>query len=126
MNTEIKIPPILEEAVDVLADNLLASEPFLLYTQTRQAYEQDAEARILLRELTQKQNYVSTNQASGNLTQDDLATLRSLQQQVYANPVLVQFFTSQQAAVNFLREINLEISELLGIDFAQLARSSTC
>jgi cell fate (sporulation/competence/biofilm development) regulator YlbF (YheA/YmcA/DUF963 family) len=126
MNTEIKIPPILEEAVDVLADNLLASEPFLLYTQTRQAYEQDAEARILLRELTQKQNYVSTNQASGNLTQDDLATLRSLQQQVYANPVLVQFFTSQQAAVNFLREINLDISELLGIDFAQLARSSTC
>lgn len=126
MNTEIKIPPIFDEAVEVLADNLLASEPFIAYTHCWLAYERDAEARTLLRELNQKQNYVRTNQASGKLTQEDLSTLRSLQQQVSANPTLVQFFTSQQAAVNFLREINQEISELLGLDFAQLAQSSTC
>lgn len=126
MNVEIKISPILEEAVDVLADNLLASEPFIVYTQSRQSYEQDAEARTLLRELTQKQNYVRANQANGKLTDEDLSNLRSLQQQVYANPILVQFFTSQQTAVNFLRDVSQEINELLGIDFAQLARSSSC
>jgi hypothetical protein len=33
---------------------------------------------------------------------------------------------SQQEAIHFLREINDEISQLLGINFASFANHSTC
>lgn len=126
MLPEIKIPTHLDEALEVLAENLLASESFVQYQAAAVQYERDADAMALIEALSQKQSYVRANQANGNLTQQDVDALRSLQEQVYGHPVMVNYFTKQQEAVAFLREINQEINELLGMDFAQLARRSTC
>ena len=40
--------------------------------------------------------------------------------------VIMEYAQSQQEAINFLREINSEISELLGVNFATFANHSTC
>jgi hypothetical protein len=40
--------------------------------------------------------------------------------------VIVDYVTTQQAAITYLREINQAISELIGTDFAALAKKSTC
>lgn len=116
----------LEEALDILAENLLSSAPFIVYAQSRQDYAKNAQAAKLMEDFTQIQNHVRANQAGGDLRQEDLNTLRSLQEQVNAHPILKHLFASQQNAVDFLREINLEINQLLGIDFAQMARTSSC
>jgi cell fate (sporulation/competence/biofilm development) regulator YlbF (YheA/YmcA/DUF963 family) len=60
------------------------------------------------------------------VTQSDVEELRAVQTQVQANPAIIAYAQSQQDAVNFLREINQEISQLLGVDFATLAKQSTC
>jgi cell fate (sporulation/competence/biofilm development) regulator YlbF (YheA/YmcA/DUF963 family) len=60
------------------------------------------------------------------VTQSDIDELRAVQTQVMANPVIMAFSQSQGDAVNFLREVNLEISQTLGVDFARLAKQSTC
>lgn len=126
MYPEIMIPHSLNEALEALAENMLASESFAHYHAAAVQYEQDPDAKLLIEALSQKQAYIRANQASGNLAQQDLDSLRSLQDQVYSHPVMVNYFTKQQDAINFLREINQEINELLGLDFAQLAQRSTC
>jgi cell fate (sporulation/competence/biofilm development) regulator YlbF (YheA/YmcA/DUF963 family) len=126
MYPEITIPQSLDEALEALAENMLASESFAYYHAAAVQYEQDPDAKLLIEALSQKQANIRANQATGNLTQQDIDSLRSLQEQVNGHPVMVNYFTKQQEAVNFLREINQEINELLGLDFAQLAQRSTC
>ena len=60
------------------------------------------------------------------MTQTDVEELRAIQEQVQANAVIMAYSQSQQGAVNFLREINMEISQTLGMDFASLAKQNTC
>ena len=43
-----------------------------------------------------------------------------------SHPVIVDYVTTQQTAITYLREINQAISELIGTDFAALAKKSTC
>ena len=54
------------------------------------------------------------------------ATLRLIQQTVLRNTVILDYAQAQQEVVDFLREINGEISQLLGIDFASFANHATC
>ena len=73
------------------------------------------------------QQKVRDQQYNGSLVQADLATLRSLQVSVAENQAIQTYLASQEAAKAFLREVNQEISQLMGIDFASLTRrSSSC
>ena len=65
-------------------------------------------------------------QAQGGVTQADVAQLRILQSAVQSNWVIGEYASKQQAAIAYLREINQAISELIGTDFAALAKKSTC
>jgi len=65
-------------------------------------------------------------QGHDSVTQSDIDELRAVQAQVQANAVILAYAQSQQEAVNFLREVNEEISQLLGVDFAVLAKQNTC
>lgn len=124
MNSQI--PSYTLEAVQALAQNLLASEAFLEYQHAKDRMDADAQTQALLTELSQTQARVRQAQNLGTLQQTDLETLRSLQAQVQANAVIMDYLVAQQQAVNFLREINDEISQLLGFNFAVLAQRSTC
>lgn len=118
--------PSLQEAADALISNLMASEPLIRYQQAMALYNQDEPARTLLEQLSQVQASARQAQASGSVTQANIAVLRTLQAQVQGNPVIMEYAQAQQEAVNYLREINTEISQLLGIDFASFTNRAIC
>lgn len=125
MATQI-IPETLYQATQSLADNLASSEPFVHYFQARQAFEADSDAQSLLKDLSSIQREIRQKQQRGQVTQEDIDVLRAMQQQAQSNETMMQYANTQQNAVNFLREINQEISQLLGVDFAALSRQTGC
>lgn len=126
MNTTMNFPPELAEATDSLIQNLLASEPFLAYQQSQVQLDADPQARALLKQLGVLQAGLRRKQTNGGVTQAEITEMRTVQAQVQTNTAIMTYTLCQQDAVNFLREINQEISQLLAMDFASLARQRTC
>ena len=118
--------PQLQEATQVLIDNLLASEAFVRYRNARARFNADHEARELMDQLTQAQARLRQMQTQGKINQAEIDSLRLLQQRAQRNSVIMDYAQSQEEAVNFLREIDAEISQLLGINFASFANHATC
>ncbi len=126
MKNNGNIPLELIGAVDNLIQNLTTSEPFLAYKNSREQMYSDPQAHALLERLSALQKEIRGKQTGGGVTQEDLKNLRAVQAEVQSNGAIIAYATSQQEAVGFLREINREISQLLGVDFASLARQKTC
>lgn len=103
-----------------------ASEAFINYQQAESLLQQDQEARTLLAKLAQTQARLRKTQANDGVMPAEIATLRELQGQVQRNRTLTVYAQTQQEAVNFLREVNAEISQLLGFNFAAFANHATC
>jgi cell fate (sporulation/competence/biofilm development) regulator YlbF (YheA/YmcA/DUF963 family) len=125
-NTNLDQLPDLMAATQALAENLLASEPFAIYHQASSRFNADPQARGLIERLSQAQADLRRKQANGGVTQADVDQLRALQREVQSNDAIVDYATTQQSAIAYLREINQTISELIGTDFAALAKKSTC
>lgn len=113
-------------ATEDLANHLLASEPFTAYQAAQGRLNADAGARALLQQLSQSQAELRQKQARRTITQSDVDQLKALQSAVQADPTLADYAGTRHAAIGFLREIDQEISELLGVDFAALAKRSGC
>jgi cell fate (sporulation/competence/biofilm development) regulator YlbF (YheA/YmcA/DUF963 family) len=73
-----------------------------------------------------RQAQVRKHQGDGTITQFDVDRLRSLQRQVQVNSTLMSYASAQQTALAYLPEVNVEISQLLGLDFASLAGPPGC
>ena len=116
----------LQEATDALIGNILASDTFVRYRQIQIWMNEDHKAHALLEQLSKNQANLRKKQSNGGVTQNEIDSLRTLQEQVQNNKVIMTYTQSQQEAVNFLREVNNEISQLLGIDFASFANHATC
>lgn len=112
----------LEEATSNLAENLAQSGTFLRFKAAENRMNADQEALRLMTELSELQQKVRTQQYSGNIAENDLNRLRGLQSAVGANETIQQYGIAQEEAIAFLREVNQEITQLLGIDFAALIR----
>lgn len=111
-------------AVSELIENLVQSEPFLKYQEAQNKLQADPEAMRLLAELSEMQQNIRAQQYAGNFSEEDLSQLRKLQSEVYTQDVIQEHGYAQELAVAFLREVNQEISSLIGVDFASLARRS--
>ncbi len=120
------LPANLLAATEELANHLLASEPFTAYHAAHGRFNADPEARALLQRLSQSQAELRQKQARQTVTQSDVDQLKALKSAVQADRIIADYARTQQVAIGFLREINQEISELLGIDFAALAKRSGC
>ena len=120
------LSPELQEATQSLIENLLASEVFTHYQHARKLMSEDEEARTLMEQLSKAQATVRQQQSSGNVSQAEVDSLRLIQQRASRNTVILDYAQAQQEAVGFLREINGEIGQLLGIDFASFANHATC
>lgn len=114
----------LLEAAENLAENLAQSEPFRRLRTAEERLSRDREAQQLLSDLSDLQQKVRTMQYSGKLSESDLILLRAMQSAVLANQTIRNHRSAQELAVGFLQEVNKEISQLLGIDFASLTRRS--
>ena len=116
----------LSTATQTLAETLAASEPILRYQQAKKILDGDLTAQDLLQKLSVAQADLRDRQLRSEVAQADIDQLRTLQGEAQANPIILEFAQSQQTAVAYLREINQEISQLIGLDFAKLARRSSC
>jgi len=120
------LSPELMEATESLAATLLSAEPIMVYNRAKACLDSDPQACNLLERLTAAQRDMRLHQGNGSATQTDIENLRSLQREVQSNQVIMDYAKAQQAAIAFLPQINQEISELIGVDFASLAGPASC
>ena len=120
------LSPQLQEATESLINNLLASEVFVHYQNAHARFKADQEACDLMDQLAKLQARLRQKQADGEVNQAEIDSLRLLQQRAQRNSVIMAYSQSQEEAVNLLREINREISQLLGLNFASFANHATC
>ena len=126
MNEDHKLTPELTEAVDALAENLLAAEPFLALEGTYLRLQEDAQARDLQQRFKQAEATLRQRQANRTMTQADMAAYRTLNAEAQANELIAGYEAAQQAIAACLRDVNRDLSQHLGVDFATLAKRSGC
>lgn len=124
--SEINLPEELVAATEELAEYLLAAEPFIVYKRAQNQFKVDVQAQSMLEQLSTLQSSLRSAQSNLNVSETDIQQLRALQNEVRQNTTIMEYSRAQQSAINYLREINQEISQLLGLDFAALARQTTC
>jgi cell fate (sporulation/competence/biofilm development) regulator YlbF (YheA/YmcA/DUF963 family) len=114
----------MREATNNLAETLMHLEPFVGYHEAERKLQSDHEALELLKDLSALQQTIRTEQYSGAVSDHNLNKLRELQSAVAAHATIRQYELAKAEAQAALRDVNQEISQLLGIDFASLTRRS--
>jgi cell fate (sporulation/competence/biofilm development) regulator YlbF (YheA/YmcA/DUF963 family) len=121
-----ELPPEVKHAAQVLGDALKNTPPLRSYAEAAAKMEADAQATALLDELQRVQSDIRVRQSNGGISQAEIARLRRLQYDVQTHPTIAALVEAQQVATAYLPDVNQEISQLLGIDFATLGRVNTC
>lgn len=117
----------LLEATFNLAESLAQAEAIVRFISANQALNNDQNTLELINVATELQHKIYNGQSSGEDFDADLNRLRDCQSQISTNTVIQEQSNARETAVAFLREINQEISQLLGMDFASLTtRSGSC
>jgi cell fate (sporulation/competence/biofilm development) regulator YlbF (YheA/YmcA/DUF963 family) len=116
----------LQQATEQLGRALRTSVPVRAYLDASTDLKTDVEAAGLLDELALRQAALRVKQNDGGLSQADIDGLRALQFRVQTQPTIAAYLQAQQDLRALLPQINYEISQLLGVDFAALARKSGC
>lgn len=112
----------LFDATISLAENLEQSEPITRFRQATQLLKDDQSAQELVNEATTLKQKIYAKDASREEMQKNFPRLRELNNQIARNPMIQEQSQSQEMAINFLREINQEISQLLGFDFGSMTK----
>jgi cell fate (sporulation/competence/biofilm development) regulator YlbF (YheA/YmcA/DUF963 family) len=120
----VDISPVMLEATQTLAQALLQSEPFVRYQEADRKLHADQDTMQVLADLSEAQRKIREQQVSNAVSESDLSRLRELQNAMRTNDTILAYGMAQQEAISFLREVNQEISSLLGFDFASLTRRS--
>jgi len=115
------LTPELRVASFDLAESLALSEAILGYTKAHQILMKDQQALQLIDEVNELQRKVYAGGSSSEDLEDDITRLRELQGLISANTAIQQQAIARETAAAFLREMNQEISQLIGVDFASLA-----
>ena len=125
-NSNLNLPSNLLTATERLATVITSAEPIAAYLQAKARLDNDPQARDLLECLSSAQSDLRMRQVNGNISQADLDHLRTLQLQVQSNRLIMDYAETQQVAIAYLPQVNQEISQLIGVDFASLAGPASC
>ncbi len=120
------LSPEVKQAAQVLGQAISNTPALRAYSEASTRLASDEQATGLLDELQRVQAEVRKSQSNGGVSPEDLARLRQLQSDVQANPAIAAFIKAEQNAALYLPQVNREISDLLGVDFATLGRVSGC
>ncbi|MDW7755945.1 MAG: YlbF family regulator, partial [Brevefilum sp.] len=106
----------LFEGTSDLAESLAQSEAIMRFTKSNQALTNDQDAQQLVQEANELHQKLYAKDASSDFMREKFPRYRELHNQIASNPVLQEQSEAQEIAINFLREINQEISQLLGVE----------
>ena len=110
-----------------LGDELVNISVIKNYKDAQNKLNSDAVAMELIRKLSAARKDLSEKQYAGTITPDSLNNYYSIQNEVEKNPTIIEYSQTQQEAVQFLKNVNFKISQLIGTDFSSLIkRSNTC
>lgn len=121
-----KLPTALNQSLKNLIQSLTQSYELQNYLNAKHEYEADTTSFQLLQQLTAAQSELMQKQYDSQISRDDLKKIRDLQQRAKNNEKINAYSLSQQNAITFFREINDQISQLIGMNFAKLAKNSKC
>ena len=121
-----KLPTALNQSLKNLSQSLTQSYELQNYLNAKHEYEADTTSFQLLQQLTAAQSELMQKQYDSQISRDDLKKIRDLQQRAKNNEKINAYSLSQQNAITFFREINDQISQLIGMNFAKLAKNSKC
>ena len=116
----------LQQAAERLGQALRASVPARAHFDASANLEADVEATSLLDAIARRQAELRVKQNDGGLTEADIDALRALQSRVQTQPSIAAYLQTNQDLRALLSQVNQEISQLLAVDFAGLARKSGC
>jgi cell fate (sporulation/competence/biofilm development) regulator YlbF (YheA/YmcA/DUF963 family) len=122
VDKEITISVKMQEATDILAETLAQSEPFFQYRQANQSFNSDHQAKQLWEEYSKLQQKIRQEQYNDQISKMDLERLRELQNLIGESEIIESLGIAQESAIAFLREVNQEISQMLGFDFASFTQ----
>lgn len=125
MEKETVVPNMLLAATSQLAENLVQSEPLLRFQESTRKLQSDKEASAMLTEFSILQQKLRIQQRSTQISEEDIKRVRELQNAISTNETIQEKELAEEYATAFLREVNQEISNMLGVDFASLARRSS-
>jgi cell fate (sporulation/competence/biofilm development) regulator YlbF (YheA/YmcA/DUF963 family) len=113
--------------VSQLNDELVSISVIKDYKNAQTELNADKKAMELIRNLSAARKKLNEQQYAGTFTQASLEEYSKIQKEVEENKTINRYSQTQQAAVQFLKNVNFEISQLIGLDFSSLIkRSNTC
>lgn len=125
-NLQSTIHSDLDESVELLSDALVNSEPMKDYLQANDIFKADHEVMAWMQEYSSLQQTIRTQQQTNQPTKGNLERSRELMALIENNKTFQNYSSAQESAILFLREINQEISQMIGFDFASLTQRGGC
>ena len=110
------------EAARGFASAIGASSQFRDYEEAAGNIREDMGARALLTEYQEAQRTIRLLQGWSGGNSSHTEQFRELQEKVFKHPKLHNYFDSQERLVSLLQELNKNLREALGFDFARLAK----
>lgn len=110
------------EAARELGRALRQTQTIRRLHDSRVEMEQDAEVQGLLKEFWGLRKEYTAKQRAGTLTDEDYQTIRQVQERYIRHPKVMAAQRSSAEVRQFLQDINQELTERLGFDFAEHGR----
>ncbi len=98
-------------------DALKATGVARRFTEATRRFESDTEVQGLLDTLQRFQRA----QRTGEILAEGVEDIRKAQVRLQAHPVVNEFLAARDALGSFLQEANVEMSQVLGVNFGQTA-----
>ncbi len=104
-------------ATRAFIDALKATGPIQRFREASRRFDSDQEVQSILKTLQQFQDA----QRTGKLIPELADSVREAQIRLRKNAVVKEFLAARDAVNSFLQETNVEISQVLGVNFGQTA-----
>ena len=96
------------------------------YLKAKIEFQGNPELGEVRKRFSEKQTEIRIKQTAGTLTQEDIESVRSLQNKLNSHPITIRYTQNRNAMVNQLHDCNQAISQVLGFDFAAAAAPPSC
>lgn len=121
LKTQMAELPAVDAAMK-LARLIGESRVFQNFAKKLQELRGNSEAQRLLTDFQQEQQSYQMRRGWDGTTADDDLQLQKKKERVFAHPTLKSYFQTLEELDKTLKEINVLISEKLGIDFANTTK----
>ncbi len=125
-NDQYELPASLASSLEAMINGMVKGTDLETYLTAQTKLDSNEEANCILQRLNSLQTQFRQKQYSGQISQDDINELRETQRQAQENEIISHYAKSQQKGIDFLRKVNTEISQLIGMDFADLSKKNKC